>query len=446
MTGTVVGFIPIVRTTFDTALAEQMIAQTRAALARLDAEVVGPESAVTSLDEMAAASADLAARKPDLLLVLQATFADTSMVTTLAQAVDAPIVLWAMPEPHTGGRLRLNSLCGVNLAAHALRRSGRGYHYLYAAPDDPAALDRLRKLLRAACARRKLGEARIGRVGEHPVGFETCACDPARIKARLGAEVVPVDLRRQVFEPARAAEPASVNAVETALRERVAGLDTVDQPALRGTLGAYLSLQATAEREQLDGLAVRCWPEFFTELGCAACGAMSMLSDEGTPCSCEADMNGTLTQLALQWLSGEPAFGADIVSIEAECDALVLWHCGLAPLSMADPDAVPQATIHSNRRLPLLMEFPLKPGPVTVARLSEATGDYRLVIGSGEMVRGPKAFSGTSGLLRMNRPASAVLDTILSEGLEHHISITYGDHADALEMLAQMLELPVLKL
>jgi len=181
-------------------------------------------------------------------------------------------------------------------------------------------------------------------------------------------------------------------------------------------------------------------------LGCAACGAMSMLSDELMPCSCEADVNGTVTQLMLQWLSGEPAFGTDLVSVDTEEDLIVLWHCGLAPLSMADPAVRPRATIHSNRQLPLLMEFPLKPGRVTVARLSEATGGYRLVVGGGEMLRAPMSFAGTSGVMRFDRPAAEVLDTLLSEGLEHHVSLTYGDYQPALLALAKMLDLPVLRL
>jgi L-fucose isomerase-like protein len=173
---------------------------------------------------------------------------------------------------------------------------------------------------------------------------------------------------------------------------------------------------------------------------------MSMLSDEGTPCSCEADVNGTISQLILQWIGGGPAFGTDVVSFDLDDDAVAVWHCGLAPLSMADPEVRPRATIHSNRQLPLLMEFPLKPGRVTVARLSEATGDYRLVVASGEMLRAPMSFSGTSGLLRFDRPAHQVLDAMLNEGLEHHISLTYGDHVPALLALAEMLELPVLHL
>jgi L-fucose isomerase-like protein len=193
-------------------------------------------------------------------------------------------------------------------------------------------------------------------------------------------------------------------------------------------------------------MAVRCWPEFFTDLGCSACGAISMLTDGGIPSSCEADANGTITQLILHWLSGGSAFGTDIVSVDIKKDHFVVWHCGLAPLSMADPAVQPRATIHSNRKLPLLMEFPLKPGTVTIARLSQASGELQLVVGRGEMLSAPISFSGTSGVLRFERSAQDTLDTIISEGLEHHVALTYGDHLDALLELARMLELPVLRL
>jgi L-fucose isomerase-like protein len=171
-----------------------------------------------------------------------------------------------------------------------------------------------------------------------------------------------------------------------------------------------------------------------------------MLSNEQTPCSCEVDVNGTITQLILQWMSGQPAFGTDLVSVDEIDNAIVIWHCGLAPQEMADPAVESRGTIHSNRKLPLLMEFPLKPGRVTIARLSQASGSFRLVVGGGEMIKAPPSFSGTSGLLRFDRPAHDVLDTILNEGLEHHLSITYGDYVPALTALAKMLNIPTLHL
>jgi L-fucose isomerase-like protein len=408
-------------------------------------QLCGSEELVTNLEETEAVARKLADQPLDLLLVLQATFADSTMVMSLAEVVNAPLLLWAVPEERSGGRLRLNSFCGINLGAHALRRGGYDYEYIYAPPQDPTALEKIHTLALAGRAHRLLRQARLGRVGENPDGLDSCKLDKGALARRFGLDVVQVELA-DIFEAAEKADTQQIDALEQDLNTRLDGLQELDRAAVRRTLSSYLALHQVAEEERLAGLAVRCWPEFFTELGCAACGAMSMLSDELTPCSCEADVNGTTTQLMLQWLSGEPAFGTDVVSFDLEDDTVVVWHCGLAPLSMADPGVRPRATIHSNRQLPLLMEFPLKPGRVTIARLSEATGSYRLVVGSGEMLRAPMSFTGTSGVLRFDRPATDVLDTMLSEGLEHHVSLTYGNQVPALLALARMLDLPVLHL
>ena len=439
------GLVALARTTFDVPLATEMAQAARHHLRGAGYEPIGPDGLVTDLEAARQAATQLAGEHLDLLVVLQATFADSTMVKSLAEAVDAPLLLWALPEERTGGRLRLNSFCGINLAGHALRRAGYDYEYVYAAPGGPSVIDRVRTLALAGRARRLLRGARLGRVGDNPAGLDTCQVDEQGLAHHFGVDVVKVGLD-EAFDAVRQVPRGLVDRVYEELRTRLDGLAEVDQGAVIKSLGTYLALGRIAAEQGLAGLAIRCWPEFFTELGCAACGAMSMLSDEGTPCSCEADVNGTLTQMILQWISGEPAFGTDVVSFDLDADAVVVWHCGLAPLSMADPLVRPRATIHSNRRLPLLIEFPLKPGRVTVARLSEATGEYRLVVAGGEMLRAPMSFTGTSGVLRFDRPAREVLDVMLSEGLEHHVSLTYGDHVPALLALSKMLKLPVLRL
>jgi L-fucose isomerase-like protein len=290
-----------------------------------------------------------------------------------------------------------------------------------------------------------LKTARIGVVGEHPPGMDTCLLDEAALQEKFNLQVVKIPLAA-VFERMRQVEPAATGALRASLEKRVARLDELEAAPLERTLGAYQVLAEMAREEKLDGLAVRCWPEFFTEMQCSACGALSLLSDQHTPCSCEADINGTLTQLILQWLSGEPAFGADVVAVDEAADTTVLWHCGQAPLSMADPAFQPRGTVHSNRRLPLLMEFPLKPGRVTLARLSQASGELGLVVGRGEMLSAPPSFAGTSGVLRFERRARQVLDTLLGRGLEHHLSLTYGDCSASLFSLAKILNLPTLVL
>ncbi|RME98436.1 MAG: fucose isomerase, partial [Chloroflexi bacterium] len=183
-------FVPIARTTFDIPLAREMAEQVNARLAQTGFTITGPDSLVTTPDQARAAADHLTANPPDLLLLLQATFADSTMVMELARQVTAPLLLWAVPEAHTGGRLRLNSLCGINLAGHALTRANYNYDTIYAPPNDEAALEKIMAMARAGQVKRRLQQARLGRVGQHPDGFETCAFDAAALNQTLGLKVV----------------------------------------------------------------------------------------------------------------------------------------------------------------------------------------------------------------------------------------------------------------
>jgi L-fucose isomerase-like protein len=441
-----IGFVAFIRHTFDVQLATELTAQAWTHLQQQGYTLLGSQDAITTVEQAQEIGQELARKPLDLLIVFMATFNDTTLITTIVNRVDTPLLLWALPEPGIGEQLRLNSLCGVNLAGHTLTKIGRKYDYIYCAVDADQATQKIATLARAGKTRRILKQARIARVGERPPGFETCDYDAEHLRLSMGVEVVPIDLHEQVFAAERETAPEKVDAVIASLSQRVDGLESIADAPKRGTLSTYVTLNEMAQSDNLHGFAVRCWADFFTEMGHAACGAMSMLSDEGKPSSCEADVNGTITQLILQTMSGEPAFGTDLVAIIAEHDAIALWHCGLAPLAMAHPQEKPRVTNHVGRKLPLIMDFGLKPGVITIARLNELNGVYRLVVGRAQMLDEPKPFHGTSGLMRFERPAAAVMDTIIREGLEHHISITYGDYVDALVALAHLLDMPVLHL
>jgi len=445
-----IAFLPIVRTTFDVPLAEEMIRQAREQLRSSGLELFEPDQPISDLAQAEKTARVLANESIDLLLIFQATFADSTMVAALTESVAAPIFLWAIPEEWTGGRLRLNSLCGINLAGHALTLRKRQYDYAYGTPQDAGIIRKIRAVAAAGALRRKLKTARVGVVGEHPVGMDSCHLDETALQSLFGIQIRRIPLE-EVFSRARAIPEPRISETRAALDAKLDNLASLEQTPLKGTLSVYHALREIAVEENLDGLAVRCWPEFFTEMGCAACGAMSMLSDgfgseKPLPCSCEADINGTITQLMLQWLSDTPAFGTDMVGVDTDKDRVALWHCGLAPLSMAEPSAQPHGEIHSNRKVPLVMDFLLKEGEVTLARLSQATGTLRLVYGHGRMMAEPKPFSGTAGILKLDCHARVFLDLLMREGLEHHVSLTYGDYVEELHTFADLINLPSLRM
>ncbi|WP_342358499.1 hypothetical protein [Terrarubrum flagellatum] len=462
-----IGVLPLARPTFDVPYAEEMA---RGAFASLDAtgcEILGGRALLFDAAATETALAALKEEKLDLVLILQVTFTDATMTVKIAESLSAPLAIWAFPEPRTGGRLRLNGFCGLNLAGHALGRAGKRFGWLYAQPDaanlrgDLAAIaeGRFHEVAapdsrvamtavdgeRARAVLSKLKSARIGLVGEHPAGFDTCRYDAAELASLSGVSVEKIELP-QLFSRAAKVADADVGRFRADAEKRLGGLDEVDQPQLAKSFQLLGAFDEIKNEQKLSALAVRCWPEMFTEFGCAACGPMGVLNERKTPCACEADMYGAVTALMLQELAGAPSYLVDVVDMDAESNTGVVWHCGSAPISMADPETPPVATIHSNRRMPLLQEFALRPGRVTVARISQAKNGRTLFIGGAEMIRAPKSFSGASGVLRFDAPTGTVAARMMGEALEHHVAIVYGDHRAPLRAIGDRLNLPVKEL
>jgi hypothetical protein len=458
-----IGVLPLGRATFDVAFAEENLVSMLAALDDTGHEIVGPREVL--FDDKAARQAikGLQTAAVDLVLILQVTFTDASMAATIGAEFRQPLAIWSVPEPRLGGRLRLNSFCGLNLASHALGLRGRDFGWLYADPegdiaDDLAALlagERNAGRLAPGPAPRTTpeGEAiakslrgkRIARIGEHPAGFDTCAYETGEVRALAGVEVEELDLDR-LFRAARAAPAETARALREDVARQVTALDDVDQTELDRSLRLKAGLDDLRAARGYDAFAIRCWPETFTEYGGAVCGPAAMLGEARVPCACEADVYGALTQLILMQAAEAPVFLTDLVDMDVADNTGVVWHCGQAPMSMRDPECAAEATIHTNRKQPLLYQFTLKPGPVTFLRLSQAHGKPHMVLGYGEMLRRPMAFTGTSGVVRFERDAGAVLNDIIGSGLEHHMALAYGDHRDVLRGVAGAMGLGLLEL
>lgn len=460
----VYGVAALGRPTFDVPFAEEMMARAFAAIEAAGIRAVGPRKLLYDSGAAEEAVREIAAAgRIDALLVLQITFTDATMTVKLARGAAAPVAVWAVPEPRAGGRLRLNAFCGLNLAAHALGKANLSHHWLYAAPDAPGLAASLRSFAAPTSAKptaaraasiaspdaaglsalAKVEGATISVVGEHPAGFDTCEYDEGALARLAGVKVRTIPLS-DLFERAKAVPEARARAVREGVEREVAKLDAVDQTQLDRSLRVFCALDDIRADTGASGLAVRCWPETFTEYGCAACGPMAMMNERRTPSACEADVLGSFSALLLQELADEPAWMADLVDVDAGDETGVFWHCGLAPLSMCDPETTPEATIHTNRKMPLLHQFPLKPGAFTFARISQARNEMKLVIGSGEFIRRPMAFTGTSGVFRFARPLKDVLSSIMDEQLEHHFAISFGDHKDALKTIAARMSIKVL--
>ena len=135
--------IAMARTTFDIDFARAQVDCASAALHRVGTMAHRNVPILTEHDDVSATVEALSRCKAQLCVVLQATFTDSSAVIRIADALDVPLLVWSFPEARTGRPLRLNSLCGANMAAFSLRRRKHRVSFLHADPSRFDIDDRL---------------------------------------------------------------------------------------------------------------------------------------------------------------------------------------------------------------------------------------------------------------------------------------------------------------
>lgn len=462
------------RPTFVVEAAEQRAQAARALVVELGADVTGPEELVLTPDDVDSAAGYIDG-SADLVINVCASFSDAGPALRLYRDLDRPVLLWAFREPgEVGDRLWLNSLCGANLAGHALVGAGGQVRLLYGDPEESGVRATLTAALNgdlppapdlptAQRERGDVGQARaalddlrgrsIGAVGDAPPGFTPCEYDPGLLEDTFGLTVEPIgmddalELVREVPTPARDDELASVTAERT-------GLESLDPDEVRRHAAVTTALRGVTDHRALSAVAVRCWPEFPTELGVCPCSSLSRLADDGVPTQCERDVYGAVTMLLLQELGAGMTYLVDTVDLDVESNLVRLWHCGSAATELAAQGDDAQQYVHCNRKIGVAGNFGLRTGPVVMARLTEqvpATADdgaspaLRLLIASGESVPAPNRFQGNTADVRLDGPAETFVHGLVTGGFPHHTVLAWTDVRPQLRVAADVLGIPVVE-
>ena len=459
------------RSTFDLALGRANSDAACALLNRLGVKMTTHEPMIIDGTTLAEALSSRSSTSTDLVVLLQATFADASAAIALSDAIEAPILVWSFPEPRTGDDLRLNSLCGANLTAFSLRRRQHPAAFLHLDPAADGAEEQVNDALHRAVFGPNLQRVtpappsesapsaidtaqdvaatlhgqRIGIIGERPAGFEPCDADDTEIGRIFGVGVERVPLI-SLFEHADDAPEAETDRMCDRMCLMVPPDDMLDPTDVGRAARLAAGLDRLAVEHEWHAVATRCWPECMVDYGAAVCTAQSLLTERGVPAVCEADALGSLTALIVGSVAGSDAFVADLVDANQADNTSVLWHCGSASPTLAD-DATPVRGIaHPTRHVPLVNQFALRSGRVTLARISQLGVGLSMVIATGTMLPRPRPFSGTCGVVQWDHNVDDIITTVFDAGIEHHLAVVYGDYAEALVALASVWDLPVVQL
>ena len=431
-----VGLISIGEPYFDVPSAQSHLDATRAALGH-EYALAGPAEVITDPAGFEQALAGLQAARPDALLLQIGTFPDGEHPARLAEALRVPVIVHSLPEPDLAHGVALNSLCGANLASFTLHALEHPYTTVHGDARSPATALLLRAHLDAALALAGLHRLRVGMIGFRAPGFYPCAFDELLLRRVLGVAIDHIGLNEMTAALQMAApRPAPGHAFPTIEGGTLSGEAVA---AMERYYGAFTSL---LERSGHQVIAIKDWPELFdVDSPGGFWPALGWAADDGYAIAPEGDVNGAVTMALLGGLAGSPPFFADICAWDDQDSTLALWHYG-APPSLARREE--EIRYGSEGRE---VEFTLRPGPATIARVGLCRGSLRMLAIGVEITQARVRLRRAGARARtLLTPAGAVVRRMLEDGWEHHVCLVHGDVLEQLRAIARLAGMSITEL
>ena len=127
-----VGVVCLARKTFDFLAAQEIYDKLMVDLKKTeDTNFKFIPKLIVEIDEADSALIKLRKENIDGLIIINGTFALGHLALILGRGLNCPILLWGLEElPYDGGKIRLNSICGVNLNASNLFKAGISNYHL----------------------------------------------------------------------------------------------------------------------------------------------------------------------------------------------------------------------------------------------------------------------------------------------------------------------------
>lgn len=334
------------------------------------------------------------------------------------------------PAPRATGEQGQRESTGSFVAVCSLKgplsRMGYAFKSIIGLPDDAETLSSLTDWAYAAHASERLKRLRAGLIGYSAMHIYAGMFDHVLLRRHIGPEIVHLDTYTLIREAERVF-PESVEA----LAARVKGLASVEasDERLRKACRLGVALQNLVEKHHLDALTVKCQYELSQEYGMTPCLPMALLANEGLVASCEGDVMVLVTQALLRLLTGQVAPYGDILDLQG--DTMLLSSCGFAPFSLAhESDSCRVCEFGHPGFDGLICSFTLKRGPVTIARLSEGVGAYKLLYATGTGVETDLRQGRFPALkIKLDGDPQALLENLASQ----HFALCYGDQTERLE-------------
>jgi L-fucose isomerase-like protein len=457
-----IGFVPAHREPFDEDWASKMRRRCLDSFPRGPLmEIIVPDERLTrggcvrDDNEAEKVIALFGEKKIDGLIIGTVTFGDEVSALSVASAFrDKPVLLFGTKEgPFTAdGNRRSDSFCGTLSISSGLHR--RQIPFIFAGivfPEEKNFKNNVTDFLRVCAVSRGFIGARIGLVGPRPERFETCIFSEDQLMRKFRQRVIPIDLA-DIMSRADALKGSPV--VKKIVKNIKTGADYsgIAAGTAQNIAGLEGALEQFAAEKGLSAMGIQCWTAMQSIYGISPCHAMGRLTDKGIMASCEVDIYGALTMLMQYLVSlGEtvPHFIDWTIKHQEKENVFLAWHCGNAPPSLAcrrdDISLKYHSILGPSLGIDRSMgtgEFQIAPGTVTLSRLQEHDGHFKLLVTRGKIVASQEKLRGSWSWVEVP-DLDKLYATLVEEGFTHHASLIHGDYSRGLVNACKLLGIEV---
>jgi len=368
-----------------------------------------------------------------------------------------PIMLFGTKELLVEGNSFLSqSFCGTLAISSGLHRRNVNFYFggvNY--PEDNEFLKHIETFTQICSAVDKFKRSRIGMVGLRPASFEACVSNEEVLIEKFKQRVIPInfiDIEHKIDKISN----------EDIIIKKIIGdiTKSYDCSYLKSgdlimSAKLELILKELISEKNLNALTIQCWDSIQKYMKLTPCLTVSRITDLGIPVACEGDIYGALTML-IQYHStlgkNKPFFADWLMRHQDNSDVFLAWHCGNSPASLSSPKIKPAIRYlcpfekeFGENSIEAMggVELQVKPGPVTINRLIEYKGNFKMLATLGKVFKTNDKIRGSWGWIKVKNLEELYM-RLINGGFNHHMSIVHGNILESIKGFCRFCGIEVL--
>lgn len=376
----------------------------------------------------------------DGIILSLPNFGDENGAAVAFKDIDVPILVQAFPDEmdKMDFSQRRDAMCGKMAMCNVLRQMKIKYtltkKFCVAPLSDDFAED-LRLFAGTCRVVKGMKKFNVGAIGARTTAFKTVRFDEIAFQNKR-VNIEAIDLTA-VFARMDAVDAAKLEEKKIKYAS-LSDFGTYPPEKLDNIARLGVVIDEIIEEFDLQAIAIRCWDELQKKYGIAPCLILGELNERGIAAACELDVTNAVMMRAVGLAADYPVMLLDVNNNYGDDpNRVIFFHCGPAPASLM------QGKGEINEHLMFKKSYGEGSGvgintgkyivdDVTVGSFKTENGELCAFVTDGELTDDaiPQEFFGCGTVFKKEN-ANGMLQYMATNGYRHHVAITKGHYAEA---------------